>query len=35
MLLRFLGLSDEERRFVELKLALASGVRQLRERRRG
>jgi len=28
----FLGLSDEERRFVELKLALASGVRQLRER---
>ena len=29
----FLGLSDQERRFVELKLALASGVRQLRERR--
>ena len=29
----FLGLSDEERRFVELKRALASGVRQLRERR--
>lgn len=29
----FLGLSGEERRFVELKLALASGVRQLRERR--
>lgn len=29
----FLGLSDEERRFVELKLALASGVRQMRERR--
>jgi ribosome-binding protein aMBF1 (putative translation factor) len=29
----FLGLSDEERRFVELRLALASGVRQLRERR--
>ena len=29
----FLGLSDEERRFVELKLALASVVRQLRERR--
>lgn len=29
----FLGLSDEERRFVELKVALASGVRQLRERR--
>lgn len=29
----FLGLTDEERRFVELKLALASGVRQLRERR--
>lgn len=28
-----LGLSDEERRFVELKLGLASGVRQLRERR--
>ncbi|MGE0594657.1 MAG: helix-turn-helix transcriptional regulator [Vicinamibacterales bacterium] len=28
----FLGLSDEERRFVELKLALAAGVRQLRER---
>jgi len=28
----FLGMSDEERRFVELKLALASGVRQLRER---
>jgi ribosome-binding protein aMBF1 (putative translation factor) len=27
-----LGLSDEERRFVELKLALAAGVRQLRER---
>lgn len=28
----FLGLSAEERRFVELKLALAAGVRQLRER---
>ena len=28
----FLGLSDEERRFVELKLALAAGVRELRER---
>lgn len=27
-----LGLSDEQRQFVELKLALASGVRQLRER---
>jgi ribosome-binding protein aMBF1 (putative translation factor) len=29
----FLGLSAEERRFVELKLALAEGVRQFRERR--
>jgi predicted XRE-type DNA-binding protein len=29
----FLGLSAEERRFVHLKLALATGVRQLRERR--
>lgn len=29
----FLGLSDEERRYVELKLALAAGVRQLRARR--
>lgn len=29
----FLGLTEEERRFVDLKLALASGVRQLRERR--
>ena len=29
----FLGLSDEEARFVELKLALAAGVRQFRERR--
>jgi ribosome-binding protein aMBF1 (putative translation factor) len=29
----FLGLSDEERRFVEVKLALAAGVRQFRERR--
>lgn len=28
----FLGLSAEERRFVDLKLALAMGVRQLRER---
>jgi len=28
----FLGLSDEERSFVELKLALAAGVRELRER---
>ena len=30
---RFLKLSVQEQRFVELKLALASGVRQLRERR--
>jgi ribosome-binding protein aMBF1 (putative translation factor) len=29
----FVGLSHEERRFVDLKLALAAGVRQLRERR--
>jgi DNA-binding XRE family transcriptional regulator len=28
----FLGLSPEETRFVELKLALAAGVRQFRER---
>lgn len=28
----FLDLSAEERRFVDLKLALAAGVRQLRER---
>ena len=28
----FLGLSAGERRFVDLKLALATGVRQLRER---
>ena len=28
---QFLELSDEERRFVELKLALASGVRELRD----
>ncbi len=30
---RFLKLSAQEQSFVELKLALASGVRQLRERR--
>ena len=30
---QFLGLTTEEQRFVELKLALAGGVRQLRERR--
>ncbi len=30
---QFLQLSDEERRFVELKFALAGGVRELRERR--
>jgi ribosome-binding protein aMBF1 (putative translation factor) len=30
---RFLGLSAKEARFVELRLALAAGVRQLRERR--
>lgn len=29
----FLGLTREEERFIELKLALASGVRHLRERR--
>jgi ribosome-binding protein aMBF1 (putative translation factor) len=29
----FLGLTREEERFIELKLALASGVRRLRERR--
>jgi len=29
----FLNLSPQEAQFVELKLALASGVRQLRERR--
>lgn len=29
----FLGLTSEEQRFVELKLALARGVRQLREQR--
>jgi DNA-binding XRE family transcriptional regulator len=29
----FLKLSPEERRFVELKLALAGGVRELRQRR--
>jgi len=28
----FLALSDEERRFVEMKLALATGVRRYRER---
>lgn len=28
----FLGLTPQEQRFVELKLALARGVRQLRER---
>ena len=30
---QFLKLSAQEQRFVELKLALATGVRQLRERR--
>jgi len=30
---QFLKLSAQEQRFVELKLALAAGVRQLRERR--
>jgi len=29
----FLGLTEEEARFVELKLALAAGVRRFRERR--
>jgi DNA-binding transcriptional regulator YiaG len=31
---QFLQLSVEETRFIELKLALATGVRELRERRR-
>ncbi len=30
---QFLQLSEEENRFIELKLALATGVRELRERR--
>ena len=30
---QFLELSEEENRFIELKLALATGVRELRERR--
>ena len=30
---QFLQLTDEENRFLELKLALANGVRELRERR--
>ena len=30
---QFLQLSGEENRFIELKLALATGVRELRERR--
>ena len=30
---QFLQLSEEESRFLELKLALATGVRELRERR--
>ena len=30
---QFLQLSEEENRFIELKLALAAGVRELRERR--
>jgi ribosome-binding protein aMBF1 (putative translation factor) len=30
---QFLNLSDEENRFIELKLALASAVRELRERK--
>ena len=30
---QFLKLSPQEQRFVEVKLALATGVRQLRERR--
>ena len=30
---QFLQLSEEENRFLELKLALATGVRELRERR--
>ena len=29
---QFLQLSEEENRFIELKLALATGVRELRER---
>ena len=29
----FLGLNTQEQRFIELKLALAAGIRQLRERR--
>jgi DNA-binding transcriptional regulator YiaG len=29
----FLRLTEEETRFIELKLALASGIRELRERR--
>jgi DNA-binding XRE family transcriptional regulator len=29
----FLGLRDQERRLIDLKLALAAGIRQLRERR--
>ena len=29
----FLGLNAQEQRFIELKLALAVGIRQLRERR--
>jgi ribosome-binding protein aMBF1 (putative translation factor) len=29
----FLGLSEDEARLIELKLALANGVRRLRERR--
>lgn len=30
---QFLQLSEEENRFIELKLALATGVRELRERK--
>jgi ribosome-binding protein aMBF1 (putative translation factor) len=30
---QFLKLSEEENRFIELKLALATGVRELREQR--
>jgi transcriptional regulator with XRE-family HTH domain len=30
---QFLQLSEEENRFIELKLALANGIRELRERR--
>jgi len=29
---QFLGLSVDEKRFIELKLALATGVRELREK---